>query len=129
MIQGIDMTAKVLTVGLWKNTQSTTCKLPEELKVCAEKFTQYYELVHTGRKLCWTAHLGDCEVETTCYPRKYTLLLNVYQTTILMLYNEADSFSFQELAAKSMLPTDLLAFQLYNLTHPQQGKLLLKEKQ
>lgn len=126
IVSGVELTTKVLTSGLWGNEQNVNCQLPEELKSCCDKFDTFYKSVHTGRHLVWNAGIGDCELKANSFSKPYTFILTVYQTSILMLFNTQDSYTFGEIKDRTKLPEDVLTKQIFNLINPKLGKILIK---
>ena len=127
IVQGVELNIKVLTSGLWGGELNVQCKLPEELKACCAKFEEHYRMIHVGRHLVWTAGLGDCEIKANGLKKPYTFIATVYQATILTLYNQQDTYNFQELLERTKLSRDALSKQLLNMTNPKMGKLLIKD--
>jgi hypothetical protein len=126
VIQGVELLVKVLTSGLWGNMQNVVCKLPDDMNLCTKKFEDFYKLEHVGRHLVWNAGVGECEVKSLFCAKPYTFILTVYQSSVLLLYNNADCYTFQQLIDQTKLPTEILKKQLLNLTNPKMGKLLIK---
>lgn len=126
LIKGVELTVKVLTSGLWGSEQNTLCKIPEELNECSKKFEEFYKLEHIGRHLVWNAAIGDCEMKSLYLSKPYTFIVNVYQASILMRFNENQNYTFSQLANLTNLPHDVLKKQLLNITNPRLGKLLIK---
>ncbi len=127
VIKGVEMTVKVLTTGLWGEQKNSGCKLPEEVKACAGAFEMFYKQNHTGKNLTWMAGQGDCEIKTTFALKPYTLLVTVYQTSILCLFNQQPTYTFAQIKAQTGLPEEELATHLFPLMNPKLGKLLVKE--
>jgi len=125
-VKGVELAVKVLTNGLWGNMQNVLCKLPEELNDCTKKYEDFYKMEHTGRHLVWNAGVGECELKSLFCQKPYTFILNVYQASVLMLYNNAESYTFQQLIDHTKLPADILMKQLLTVTNPKMGKLLIK---
>eukprot|EP00831_Metopus_contortus_P043468 TRINITY_DN3489_c0_g1_i1.p1 TRINITY_DN3489_c0_g1~~TRINITY_DN3489_c0_g1_i1.p1 ORF type:complete len:540 (+),score=118.12 TRINITY_DN3489_c0_g1_i1:99-1718(+) len=127
IIGGVEMDIKILTSGLWGQDRNIRCKLPTELKGCCERFEHFYKKLHSGRHLVWNAGLGDCEVLASKFKKPYTFITTVYQATILNLFNLKDSYTFEELCHETLLPEEVMSKQMFNLTNPKFGKLLIKE--
>eukprot|EP01022_Parablepharisma_sp_SALTPOND_P020080 TRINITY_DN3553_c0_g1_i1.p2 TRINITY_DN3553_c0_g1~~TRINITY_DN3553_c0_g1_i1.p2 ORF type:complete len:644 (-),score=82.86 TRINITY_DN3553_c0_g1_i1:7834-9765(-) len=127
IVKGIEMTVKVLTTGLWGEQKNSGCKLPPEIKSCIDSFEVFYKQNHTGKNLAWIAGQGDCEIKTTFAPKPYTLIVTVYQTAILCLFNSQPTYTFTEIKAQTGLPEEDLAAHLFPLMNPKLGKLLIKE--
>ena len=127
LIKGVEMNIKVLTTGLWGEQKNSGCKLPEEIKACAGSFEAFYKQNHTGKNLTWMAGQGDCEVKTGFAPKQYTLLVTVYQASIVCLFNQQPSYTFLEIKAQTGLPEEELVTHLFPLMNPKLGKLLIKD--
>jgi len=125
-IKGIELSAKVLTSGLWGSEQNEVCKMPEELQDCYKTFETYYKQIHAGRNLILNAGLGDCEVKANSFAKPYTFILTVYQTSVLCLFNHKDIYTFKELCEATKMNGDVLSKQIFNLVNPKMGKLLIK---
>lgn len=127
VINGVELTVKVLTSGLWEYEKTAGSKLPRELLSCCEEFDAYYKQIHTGRHLVWSCALGDCEIKTHGFAKSYMFVVSVYQASVLMLFNDRESYLFKELAEVTGIAPVLLEKQLFNLANPRAGKLLIKE--
>eukprot|EP01022_Parablepharisma_sp_SALTPOND_P012748 TRINITY_DN1655_c0_g1_i1.p6 TRINITY_DN1655_c0_g1~~TRINITY_DN1655_c0_g1_i1.p6 ORF type:complete len:346 (-),score=48.32 TRINITY_DN1655_c0_g1_i1:9936-10973(-) len=126
VIQGVELNVKVLTSGLWGGEHNVNCKLPAELAGCCEKFEAFYKQIHTGRHLVWNPGLGDCEIKSHGFAKPYTFVTTVYQATILALFNFQDTYTYKELLESTKLPSEIMVKQMFNLTNPRMGKLLVK---
>ncbi len=105
---------RVLTQGAWPlEARAAPCKLPPEIKKMHDVFEGYYLKRHSGRRLNWKLEKGDIELVRVFgdppRSRRYELIASVYQGVILLLYNEAPVFTYEELAnATALPPTELL---------------------
>ena len=129
IIAGIELNVKALTTGIWRCERNESCKLPDEMRQCCERFEMFYKERCNGKLLHWSAALGDCEVKSTVYARPYSFVLTPYQTSLLMLYNMKDEYNVQELQNLTSLPYIIIEAQMLNLMNPKFGKLLIKENQ
>jgi len=127
VISGVELSVKVLTSGLWGGEQNANCKLPKVLHDCCERFEYFYKEIHVGRHLVWNASIGDCEVKANSFSKPYTLLVTVYQASILDLFNNQSTFTYRELLEQTKLPESTMSKQILNLTNPKMGKLLIKD--
>jgi len=66
------------------------CELPIELKSVQEKFEMWYKNKHNNRNLIWLYGNGSVELINLTTEKKYQLVLNVFQSAILCLFNERD---------------------------------------
>ncbi len=128
VVKGIDMTIKVLTTGLWGEQKNSRCKLPDEIRFCGDSFEAFYKQSHIGKNITWVAGLGDCEVKTTFASKPYTLIVTVYQTAILCLYNkDSVAYTYNQIKESTGLPDEELNAHLFPLMNPKLGKLLVKQ--
>ena len=127
IIDGVELSVKVLRTGTWNFRGNESLKLPSPLSRSCEYFTNFYKLQHPDKNLLWIPSSSVCEVRSTIYEKFYIFTLTTYQATIIMLYNDKDVFTFQELLNFTKLPSDILSAQLLNMMNPRMGKLLLKQ--
>ncbi|KAJ6894996.1 cullin-4-like isoform X1 [Populus alba x Populus x berolinensis] len=75
---GIEMSVHVLTTGYWPTYPPMDVRLPHELNVYQDIFKEFYLSKYSGRRLMWQNSLGHC-------------------TVVLMLFNDAQKLSFQDI--------------------------------
>jgi len=72
-------------------------RVPLELNVYQDIFKEFYLCKHSGRRLMWQNSLGYCVLKAN-YPKgKKELSVSLFQTVVLMLFNDAQSLTFQEI--------------------------------
>lgn len=110
--KGVDATYSILGTGMWPlappNTDFTP---PAEITKAYERFQSFYSQKHNGRKLTWLWQLCKGEVKANyCKNSKvpYTFQVSTYQMAILLLFNENDSNSYDDIAKATQLSTDYL---------------------
>ncbi|CAI7830140.1 unnamed protein product, partial [Closterium sp. NIES-54] len=94
---GIEMNVHVLTMGYWPTYPPVEVQLPRELGVYQDIFRDFYLGKHSGRRLMWQHSLGHCVVRADFPKGKKELSLSLFQTVVLMLFNDADRLSFAEI--------------------------------
>jgi len=104
----IDFTIQVLSSGSWPFQQSTSFALPIELERSFQRFTSFYGGQHSGRKLNWLYQMCKGELVTNCFKNRYTLQASTFQMAILLQYNQAESFTVQQLQESTQLDMDIL---------------------
>merc|ERR1712158_186640 len=104
----IDFQIQVLSSGSWPFQQSCTFSLPTELERCVTRFTAFYGGQHSGRKLNWLFHMSKGELVTNCFKNKYTLQASTFQMSVLLAFNEADSWTVAKLAEATQIKMDIL---------------------
>jgi len=104
----IDFSIQVLSSGSWPFQQSCVFSLPSELERCVHRFTAFYGGQHSGRKLNWLYHMSKGELTTNCFKNKYTLQASTFQMSVLLAYNEDDSWTVEALAEATKIKMDIL---------------------
>ena len=125
----IDFSIQVLSSGSWPFQQSCVFSLPAELERCVNRFTAFYGGQHSGRKLNWLYHMSKGELVTNCFKNKYTLQVlrsvvyisfrrynpvlfvfqaSTFQMSVLLAFNEADSWTVGALAEATKIKMDIL---------------------
>eukprot|EP01119_Soliformovum_irregulare_P012630 TRINITY_DN3292_c1_g1_i4.p1 TRINITY_DN3292_c1_g1~~TRINITY_DN3292_c1_g1_i4.p1 ORF type:complete len:651 (-),score=202.85 TRINITY_DN3292_c1_g1_i4:48-1769(-) len=119
----VDFTVMVLTAGSWPlQTQTSSFNIPKELEGCLTHFQNYYNSQHQGRKLNWSHHLCKGDLKTNFFKKKYELSVSNYQMAILLLFNDADTLTYDNLVTLTNLKeVDLKA----NLDSLLESKVLL----
>merc|ERR1719186_632891 len=104
----IDFSIQVLSSGSWPFQQSCVFSLPSELERCVTRFTAFYGGQHSGRKLNWLFHMSKGELITNCFKNKYTLQASTFQMSVLLAFNESDSWTVAALAEATKIKLDIL---------------------
>ncbi|KAL3702128.1 hypothetical protein R1sor_020150 [Riccia sorocarpa] len=94
---GIEMNVHVLTTGYWPTYPPMEVRLPHELNVYQDIFKEFYLSKHSGRRLMWQNSLGHCVLKANFPKGKKELSVSLFQTVVLMLFNDAHTLSFQEI--------------------------------
>ncbi|XP_059076285.1 cullin-1-like [Cryptomeria japonica] len=123
---GLDLSVTVLTSGLWPPYNTTNIDLPSELGRCIIAFNQFYCDEAKDRRLQWMFSLGTCTVEGRFIAKTIELVLSPYQASLLMLFNESERLSFDDIKSQLKLEDDDVTRVLYSLACSKY-KVLLKE--
>ncbi|XP_059317802.1 cullin-4 [Lycium ferocissimum] len=94
---GIEMSVHVLTTGYWPTYPPMDVRLPHELNVYQDIFKEFYLSKYHGRRLMWQNSLGHCVVKAEFPKGKKELAVSLFQTVVLMLFNDAEKLSFQDM--------------------------------
>jgi cullin 1 len=109
---GIDTTYQILGAGFWPLQPPNTTFAPPNLLVKAyERFTHYYGDKHGGRKLTWLWNLCKGEIRANYVKMNkvpYTFQVSTYQMAILLLFNDSDSHTYDDIASTTMLQKETL---------------------
>lgn len=104
----IDFSIQVLSSGSWPFQQSTSFALPTQLERSFQKFSQFYQSQHSGRKLMWLYQMSKGEIVTNCFKNTYTIQASTFQMAVLLQYNSADSFTVQQLHESTQIRMETL---------------------
>jgi len=112
----VELTVKVLTSGFWPQKQVPPCSLPSSLKKLSDRFEDFYLQQHQGRRIAWQCGMGMADVSARFGSKRYELSVTTYQMCILMLFNEATSFTFEDIVAKTKIPRNECKLHLVSMT-------------
>lgn len=108
----IDATYSILGTGFWPlNAPTTSFSPPPEIVKAYERFQKFYNQKHSGRKLTWLWQLGKGEVKanyTKTSKIPYTFQVSTYQIAILLLFNERDVNTYDEIMKATQLSQEVL---------------------
>lgn len=93
----IDMVVNILTSSYWPTYPSYDVNLPPEMATYQNTFQTYYMQNHNGRKLLWQPNLGYCILKASFAACNKELQLSLFQTTVMLLFNNANSLSYKEI--------------------------------
>ncbi|KAM0054747.1 putative cullin protein, neddylation [Helianthus debilis subsp. tardiflorus] len=94
---GIELSVHVLTTGYWPTYPPMDVRLPHELNVYQDIFKEFYLSKYSGRRLMWQNSLGHCVLKAEFPKGKKELAVSLFQTVVLMLFNDAQNLSFQDI--------------------------------
>ncbi|XP_060530108.1 cullin-3 [Cylas formicarius] len=125
---GVDLFMRVLTTGFWP-TQSATpkCHIPAAPLAAFEYFRRFYLAKHSGRQLTLQPQLGNADLNAVFYgprkeendgacsstslvtssragSRKHIIQVSTYQMVVLMLFNNHDKLTYEEILNESDIP-------------------------
>ncbi|KAK9797070.1 hypothetical protein WJX73_002435 [Symbiochloris irregularis] len=100
---GLDMTVNVLTSGYWPSYPVIDARMPAELSLSQQVFKDFYLSKHSGRRLVWQNSLGSCVLRASFPKGVKELSVSLFQTVVLMLFNDADTLSFADIKDASAI--------------------------
>jgi len=104
----VDFLIQVLSSGSWPFQQGCTFSLPSVLEKCVSRFTTFYGTQHSGRKLIWLYHMSKGELVTHCFKNTYTITASTFQMSVLLAYNDSDSWTMGDLEDATKIKQDIL---------------------
>uniref|UniRef100_A0A8C4Z4Z0 Cullin 4A n=1 Tax=Gadus morhua TaxID=8049 RepID=A0A8C4Z4Z0_GADMO len=93
----IELTVNILTMGYWPSYIPMEVHLPAEMVKLQEVFKVFYLGKHSGRKLQWQPTLGHAVLKTEFKEGKKELQVSLFQTLVLLMFNEGEEFSVEEI--------------------------------
>jgi cullin 1 len=110
--EGIDPYYQILGTGFWPLTPPNTPFAPPAAIVKTyERFQNFYISKHGGRKLTWLWNLCKGEVKTNHVKMgkvPYTFQVSTYQMAIMLLFNDSDTVSYNDMAEITLLQKETL---------------------
>ncbi|XP_063697087.1 cullin-3-like [Culicoides brevitarsis] len=151
-LAGVDLSVRILTTGFWP-TQSANpnCNIPKAAQTAFDVFKTFYLGKHSGRQLTLQPQLGNAYINAVFYgnksggnvdadgasssnaaptsesttTRKHILVTSTYQMCILMLFNNRDRMTYEEIAQETGIPEKDLIRALQSLAMGKQQQRLL----
>ncbi|KAG9137444.1 hypothetical protein Leryth_019871 [Lithospermum erythrorhizon] len=128
IVDGPALSVQVLTTGSWPTQPSPNCNLPTDILGVCEKFKTYYLGTHTGRRLSWQTNMGTADLKATFGKgQKHELNVSTYQMCVLMLFNNADSWTYRDIEQATEIPASDLKRSLQSLACVKGKNVLRKE--
>uniref|UniRef100_A0AAY4EUY5 Cullin family profile domain-containing protein n=1 Tax=Denticeps clupeoides TaxID=299321 RepID=A0AAY4EUY5_9TELE len=93
----IDLTVNILTMGYWPSYTPMDVHLPSEMVKLQEVFKTFYLGKHSGRKLQWQPTLGHAVLKAEFKEGKKELQVSLFQTLVLLMFNEGEEFTVEEI--------------------------------
>ncbi|XP_061105811.1 cullin-4B-like [Conger conger] len=93
----IELTVNILTMGYWPTYVPMEVHLPPEMVKLQEIFKSFYLGKHSGRKLQWQSTLGHCVLKAEFKEGRKELQVSLFQTLVLLMFNEGEEFSLEEI--------------------------------
>lgn len=123
-LSGVDLTVRVLTTGYWPTQSATPINIPADPRTAFEAFRRFYLAKHSGRQLTLQPHLGSADLHAAFFgpkredaadsgaassskpagPRKHILQVSTYQMCILLLFNNRDKWTYEEIKTETDMP-------------------------
>ncbi|KAJ0976208.1 hypothetical protein J5N97_018173 [Dioscorea zingiberensis] len=112
----VDMVVRVLTAGLWPSLNSSALHLPPELAHGVEVFNQIYVTQNKKKRLTWSHSLGTCILIGHFDQKPIELMLTTYQASALMLFNDSETLSFNDIKTQLNLQENDLIGVMHSLS-------------
>lgn len=98
MSRNLDLNVSILTMGYWPTYPVMEVTLPVEMIQYQDIFNKFYLSKHNGKKLQWQPTLGHCVLKAIFHScHKKELQVSLFQGLVLLLFNDGDDLSFEEI--------------------------------
>ncbi|KAG7671586.1 hypothetical protein KSW81_003717 [Nannochloris sp. 'desiccata'] len=126
---GLDLSVQVLTTGAWPcpGGVQRACNLPREVDRCCEEFRAFYHSTYSGRRLTWQTGMGTAELRATFGSKRHEISCSTHQMVVLLLFNDAEHLSYEEISAATLIPESELKRVLQSLACVKGKNVLRKE--
>lgn len=108
----VDASYHVLGTGFWPlNPPTTTFAAPPIIAKTLERFTTFYTSKHSGRKLTWLWQLCKGEMRANYLKNTkmpITFQVSTFQMAILLLFNDAETISYEDIAESTKITPEHL---------------------
>jgi len=108
----IDTNWQILGAGFWPlQAPATPFAPPPALVRTYERFTHFYSEKHGGRKLTWLWNLCKGEIRANYIKMNkvpYTFQVSTYQMAIMLLFNDNDTVSYNDISSTTALARETL---------------------
>ncbi|XP_068436054.1 cullin-4A isoform X1 [Clinocottus analis] len=111
----IELTVNILTMGYWPSYTPMEVLLPPEMVKLQEVFKVFYLGKHSGRKLQWQPTLGHAVLKAEFKEGKKELQVSLFQTLVLLMFNEGEEFSIEEIRTATGIEEEELRRTLQSL--------------
>ncbi|ORX40451.1 Cullin [Kockovaella imperatae] len=100
-----DLSVNVLTASYWPQAiaAASTCTFNSTLAVATSTFQRYYDSRHSGRRLTWQGNLGHADVRVRFKARTHDLNVSTQALVVLLLFEDVDELSYEDIQAGSGL--------------------------
>lgn len=126
---GLDLSVQVLTTGAWPTTGAgqRACNLPREVDKCCEEFKAFYQGAYSGRRLTWQTGMGTADLRATFGNRRHEISCSTHQMVVLLLFNDAESLTYEDILSATAIPEAELKRVLQSLACVKGKNVLRKE--
>ncbi|KAF2101817.1 cullin [Rhizodiscina lignyota] len=108
----VDTSFHILGTGFWPLTPPAHGFVPpQEIVKMRDRFQNYYLHKHAGRKLTWLWQLCKGEVKANFVKTNkipYTFQVSTYQMAVLLLFNEKETISYDEIQQTTQIAPETL---------------------
>ena len=116
--EGIDFHTTVINSTIFDTIDNEVYKIPKQLKICQDAFSNFYSGRFDKRALKWLYKRGEVVLETKFTPHPFILSVTFFQTMILDLFETREELTFNEIQEMTAIKENELLRQLRHLCNP-----------
>jgi len=83
-------------MGYWPTYVPMEVRMPPDMFRLQECFRNFYLSKHSGRKLTFQSTLGHCVIKSQFKNGNKELLVSLFQSLVLLLYNDHDCYTYTQ---------------------------------
>jgi cullin-4 len=102
-LSDMEMVVNVLTSGYWPTYPQVDLVLPPVFIQYQKVFEGFFLSKHSGRRLTWVTSLGHCLLTYHNNSIHKELVVSLFQTAVLLLFNEQTVFTTKEIQDQTRL--------------------------
>ncbi|OAF67365.1 hypothetical protein A3Q56_04901 [Intoshia linei] len=106
---GPEMNINVFRSSIWPYATNNVLIAPNEMKPYIRHFEKFYSDMYTNRKLNWINSHGRAEIVTHGFSKQFVFVVSSIEATVLLLFNNAELYTFQRIKKKVPVPEATLA--------------------
>eukprot|EP00656_Telonema_subtile_P038819 TRINITY_DN4398_c0_g5_i2.p1 TRINITY_DN4398_c0_g5~~TRINITY_DN4398_c0_g5_i2.p1 ORF type:complete len:263 (+),score=66.62 TRINITY_DN4398_c0_g5_i2:105-893(+) len=103
-MHNIDLSVNVLTTGFWPTQHVEPIPLPLQVQSACDQFTNFYLKKYNNRRLDFQTHMGHVDLRLHVGKKRYNLNVPCHMMVILLLFNDTDEMTYQEITVATKLP-------------------------
>ncbi|XP_030745071.1 anaphase-promoting complex subunit 2 [Sitophilus oryzae] len=104
----LPLSTMIVSQQFWPPFKDEKLELHENIVSQMKKFTACFETLKGSRTLCWKNHLGVVNLDIELNDRKVNFSVSPIQATILMHFQDKDTWELEELSKVMQCPPTIL---------------------
>ncbi|XP_063600442.1 cullin-4B-like isoform X1 [Penaeus indicus] len=111
----LEIYVNVLRQAYWPNHLLTELHLPSSMVISQQLFADFYKKKYNKRKLEWVPRLSYCLLKAAFPKGRKELLVSLLQALVLLLFNDADELTLDEIKSRTNIGENELKNTLQSL--------------
>ena len=100
----VEISVNVLSVSAWPTYPDVPVNVPTSILKAQQDFEKHFKDKHVGRKLTWKPSLAHCQLKARFGKSVKELVVSGFQAIVLLLFNDAESLSYEQIKSATNLP-------------------------